>query len=95
MTLFVQEILLNSELERMDSMNLLRIMAPIAVLLLLPAMLLLEPGVMGVAMRLMHMQPAFGILLLSNSSLAYIVNYSNFQITKCTSALTLQVRHVH
>ena len=76
----------------MDSMNLLRLMAPIAALMLVPAIALLEPGVLGVAFKLLYTKPAFGMLLLANSSLAYIVNYTNFKLTKCTSALTLQVR---
>jgi len=87
----LQAILLNGESESMDSMNLLRLMAPIAALMLVPAIALLEPGVLGVASRLLYTKPAFGMLLLANSSLAYIVNYTNFKLTKCTSALTLQV----
>ena len=87
----LQAILLNGENESMDSMNLLRLMAPIAALMLVPAIALLEPGVLGVALKLLSTKPAFGMLLLANSSLAYIVNYTNFKLTKCTSALTLQV----
>ena len=89
--LCVQEFLLTNEAERLDSMDLLRIMAFIAVLLLLPAIVLFEPGASATALRLLHMQPAFGLLLMANSSMAYIVNYLNFQITKCSSALSLQV----
>ena len=75
----------------MDSLNLLRFMAPIAAIILLPATLLLEPNAFFTAVELLCTQPAFGIVLVANSSLAYIVNHSNLQVTKCTSALTLQV----
>lgn len=72
-------------------MNLLRLMSPIALLLLLPAIALLEPTAPLTAARLLASEPGFVVLLLGNSSLAYIVNFTNFQITKYTSALTLQV----
>ena len=76
----------------MDSLNLLRVMAPIAAVMLVPAIALLEPGVFATAIKLAYTQPAFGMLLLANSGLAYIVNYTNFRLTKVTSPLTLQVR---
>ena len=75
----------------MDSLNLLRFMAPIAAVMLLPAILILEPDAPTSAVELLCTQPAFGMVLLVNSSLAYVVNYANLHITKCTSALTLQV----
>ena len=75
----------------MDSLNLLRFMAPMAAIMLLPAILLLEPDASFTAVELLRSQPAFGIVLLANSSLAYVVNHCNLQVTKCTSALTLQV----
>ena len=78
-------------MEKMDSLNLLRFMAPIAAIILLPATLLLEPDACFTAVDLLCTQPAFGIVLAANSSLAYIVNHSNLQVTKCTSALSLQV----
>jgi hypothetical protein len=33
----------------------------------------------------------FGFILVSNCSIAFLVNLSNFMVTKCTSPLTLQV----
>ncbi|KAI3778001.1 hypothetical protein L2E82_06948 [Cichorium intybus] len=87
----VQGILLSSEGEKLNSMNLLLYMAPIAVVLLLPATLYMEKNVVGITIALARQD--FGIvwLLLFNSALAYFVNLTNFLVTKHTSALTLQV----
>ncbi|KAI3734928.1 hypothetical protein L6452_14410 [Arctium lappa] len=87
----VQGILLSSEGEKLNSMNLLLYMAPIAVVLLLPATLYMEDNVVGITIALARQD--FGIvwLLLFNSALAYFVNLTNFLVTKHTSALTLQV----
>ena len=89
-----QGILLADTSEKLDSMNLLRLMAPIAAAMLLPAVALLEPRGPAEAWRLLRAQPEFAGLLIGNASLAYIVNFTNFQITHYTSALTLQVRFV-
>jgi multidrug transporter EmrE-like cation transporter len=72
-------------------MNLLLYMAPIAVVVLLPATLLLEPNVLGITIRQAQVDPGIVFLLLVNSSMAYFVNLTNFLVTKHTSALTLQV----
>nr|GEY17045.1 probable sugar phosphate/phosphate translocator At3g11320 [Tanacetum cinerariifolium] len=87
----VQGILLSNEGEKLNSMNLLLYMAPIAVVLLLPATLYMEENVVGITIALARQD--FGIvwLLLFNSALAYFVNLTNFLVTKHTSALTLQV----
>ncbi|KAK1415524.1 hypothetical protein QVD17_31307 [Tagetes erecta] len=87
----LQGILLSSEGEKLNSMNLLLYMAPIAVVLLLPATLYMEENVVGITIALARQD--FGIvwLLLFNSALAYFVNLTNFLVTKHTSALTLQV----
>lgn len=90
-----QGTLLADKSEKLDSMNLLRLMSPIAVLLLLPAIALLEPAAPLTAAQLLAAEPGFVALLVGNSSLAYIVNFTNFQITKYTSALTLQVGLKH
>ena len=71
-------------------MNLLRYMAPIALIVLLPAAILLEPDV------LLHFSQNrtnlfFVEFLVMNAALAYFVNLLNFLVTKHTSALTLQV----
>ncbi|KAI3705081.1 hypothetical protein L1987_75313 [Smallanthus sonchifolius] len=87
----VQGILLSSEGEKLNSMNLLLYMAPIAVVLLLPATMYMEENVVGITKAFARQD--FGIvwLLILNSSLAYFVNLTNFLVTKHTTALTLQV----
>ena len=77
--------------EKLNSMDLLRYMAPVAVVLLVPATLVLEPEAIGAAARLAREDPSFVWMLLGNSSLAYLVNLTNFLVTKHTSPLTLQV----
>ena len=88
----MQGVLLADQSEKLDSMNLLRLMSPVAMVLLLPAIALLEPNAPSVALQLLFNEPKFLVLIVGSSSLAYIVNFTNFQITKYTSALTLQVR---
>lgn len=73
-------------------MNLLLYMAPIAVLLLLPATIFMEENVVGITVALAREDFKIIVYLLFNSCLAYFVNLTNFLVTKHTSALTLQVR---
>ena len=74
----------------MDSMNLLRYMAPISLAVLIPATIILEPGVFELVSA--SKSDLFFIMFLSlNAALAYFVNLLNFLVTKYTSALTLQV----
>lgn len=80
-----------SHREKLNSMNLLLYMAPIAVILLLPATLFMEDNVVGVTIQLAKKDFTIVWLLLFNSCLAYFVNLTNFLVTKHTSALTLQV----
>ncbi|KAL2525770.1 putative sugar phosphate/phosphate translocator [Abeliophyllum distichum] len=87
----VQGILLSSEGEKLNSMNLLMYMAPIAVVLLLPTTLLMEENVVGITLALARDDIRIVWFLLFNSALAYFVNLTNFLVTKHTSALTLQV----
>ncbi|XP_062181345.1 probable sugar phosphate/phosphate translocator At3g11320 [Phragmites australis] len=87
----LQGILLSSEEEKLNSMDLLRYMAPVAVILLVPATLIMEREALGVAAALAREDPSFIWILLCNSSLAYFVNLTNFLVTKHTSPLTLQV----
>ncbi|CAA2955188.1 probable sugar phosphate/phosphate translocator At3g11320 [Olea europaea var. sylvestris] len=87
----LQGILLSSEGEKLNSMNLLLYMAPIAVVLLLPATLFMEENVVGITLALARDDINIVWLLLFNSALAYFVNLTNFLVTKHTSALTLQV----
>jgi len=87
----LQGILLSSEGEKLNSMNLLLYMAPIAVVVLLPATLFLEPNVLGITIALARQDIYILLLLIVNSAMAYFVNLTNFLVTKHTSALTLQV----
>ncbi|KAA8539643.1 hypothetical protein F0562_026335 [Nyssa sinensis] len=87
----LQGILLSSEGEKLNSMNLLLYMAPIAVVLLLPATLVMEENVVGITLALARDDVRIIWYLLFNSALAYFVNLTNFLVTKHTSALTLQV----
>lgn len=87
----LQGILLSSEAEKLNSMNLLMYMAPIAVVCLIPAALTMEKNVVGITVALAKEDTKFIWYLLFNSTLAYFVNLTNFLVTKHTSALTLQV----
>ncbi|XP_071719670.1 probable sugar phosphate/phosphate translocator At5g05820 [Rutidosis leptorrhynchoides] len=87
----LQGILLSSEGEKLNSMNLLLYMAPVAVVILLPAALLMEDNVVGITIALARKDVNIVWYLLFNSGLAYLVNLTNFLVTKHTSALTLQV----
>ncbi|XP_015692779.2 probable sugar phosphate/phosphate translocator At3g11320 [Oryza brachyantha] len=87
----LQGILLSSEEEKLNSMDLLRYMAPVAVILLIPATLIMERDALSMVTVLVREDPSFIWILLCNSSLAYFVNLTNFLVTKHTSPLTLQV----
>lgn len=77
--------------EKLNSMNLLMYMAPVAAMFLLPAVLIMEKDVVGITIALAKQDVEFLWYLIFNSSLAYFVNLTNFLVTKHTSALTLQV----
>ncbi|KAH7677826.1 UAA transporter protein [Dioscorea alata] len=87
----LQGILLSSEGEKLNSINLLLYMAPIAVIFLLPATIFMEPNVLAITVTLAREDKKIIWYLLFNSSMAYFVNLTNFLVTKHTSALTLQV----
>lgn len=87
----LQGILLSSEGEKLNSMNLLLYMSPIAVVVLLPATLVMEPSVLEEIVILGKEHKHMFLLLFINSTLAYAANLLNFLVTKHTSALTLQV----
>ncbi|RVW16567.1 UDP-URONIC ACID TRANSPORTER 1 [Vitis vinifera] len=80
--------------EKLNSMNLLLYMSPIAVLVLLPAALIMEPNVLDATISLGKEHKFMWMLLLVNSAMAYSANLSNFLVTKHTSPLTLQVQHL-
>ncbi|RYQ99836.1 hypothetical protein Ahy_B07g087852 isoform B [Arachis hypogaea] len=91
----LQGILLSSEGEKLNSMNLLLYMAPMAVVFLLPATLIMEENVVGITLALARDDVKIIWYLLFNSALAYFVNLTNFLVTKHTSALTLQACLTH
>ena len=80
--------------EKLNSMNLLLYMAPIAMLVLLPISLLVEPNVLGTTVALARKDPFIVLYIAVNSAMAYFVNLTNFLVTKHTSPLTLQVNLV-
>ena len=86
-----QGVLLADKADKMDSLNLLRCMAPLSLILLVPATLLLEPDVHSTCLQLMAASPWFLPFLAANAATAYFTNLTNFMVTKHTSALTLQV----
>ncbi|GAB2219927.1 hypothetical protein Droror1_Dr00007567 [Drosera rotundifolia] len=86
----LQGILLSSEGEKLNSMNLLLYMAPIAVVFLLPATLLMEENVVGITLALAREDKKIIWYLIFNSALAYFVNLTNFLVAKHTSTFTLQ-----
>lgn len=90
----LQALLMSNPEEKLDSVNLLRYMAPVALVILFPLTILFEDT------RLIahHFSPTtneryflFTTVLLINSLTAYFVNLLNFLVTKKTNALTLQV----
>ncbi|KAB1217132.1 hypothetical protein CJ030_MR4G021189 [Morella rubra] len=87
----VQGILLTSEAEKLHSMNLLLYMAPMAAMILLPFTLYIEGNVAAVTAEKARTDPFIIFLLIGNATVAYLVNLTNFLVTKHTSALTLQV----
>ncbi|XP_008238724.1 PREDICTED: probable sugar phosphate/phosphate translocator At1g12500 [Prunus mume] len=87
----VQGILLTSEAEKLHSMNLLLYMAPMAACILLPFTLYIEGNVAAATVEKARSDPFIVFLLVGNATVAYLVNLTNFLVTKHTSALTLQV----
>ncbi|KAD3641263.1 hypothetical protein R6Q59_003876 [Mikania micrantha] len=87
----VQGLLLTSESEKLHSMNLLLYMAPMAASILLPFSLYIEGNVLGKTLEKAKGDAFMVFLLIGNATVAYLVNLTNFLVTKHTSALTLQV----
>ena len=77
--------------DRVGSMALLRLMAPVAAAMLLPATIFLEPGGLTATAAACRRSTGFAIFLLANAALSYVVNLTNFVVTKRTSPLTLHV----
>ena len=76
----------------MHSLNLLSHMAPMALLMLLPLVFVLERDALSAAAAAVASLPGFGAVLALNCCAAAGVNLANFLVTRATSALTLQVR---
>ncbi|KAM1074524.1 hypothetical protein ACFX11_019705 [Malus domestica] len=89
--LVVQGILLTSDFEKIHSMNLLLYMAPMAACILLSFTLYIEGNVAADTVKKTRTDPFIFFLLLGNATVAYLVNLTNFLVTKHTNALTLQV----
>ncbi|GLT63143.1 hypothetical protein SLA2020_357260 [Shorea laevis] len=87
----LQGILLSSEGEKLNSMNLMLYMSPIAVIVLMPATLMMEHNVLEETLSVGRKHRYMWLLLFVNSTMAYSANLLNFLVTKHTSALTLQV----
>ena len=79
-----------SESEKLHSMNLLLYMAPMAAAILLPFSIYIEGNVLAVTVEKAR-EDWFIVVLFGNATVSYLVNLSNFLVTKYTSALTLQV----
>ncbi|KAI3522528.1 hypothetical protein L1887_00385 [Cichorium endivia] len=87
----VQGLLLTSDSEKLHSMNLLLYMAPMAAMILLPFTLYIEGNVFAKTIDKARNDSFMVFLLIGNATVAYLVNLTNFLVTKHTSALTLQV----
>ncbi|MCD7446984.1 hypothetical protein HAX54_020762 [Datura stramonium] len=87
----VQGLLLTSDAEKLHSMNLLLYMAPMAAMILLPFTLYIEGNVAAITVEKARGDGFMVFLLVGNATVAYLVNLTNFLVTKHTSALTLQV----
>ncbi|CAN6679238.1 unnamed protein product [Malus baccata var. baccata] len=89
--LVVHGILLTSDSEKLHSMNLLLYMVPMAACILLPFTLYIEGNVAAETVKKARTDPFIIFLLLGNATVAYLVNLTNFLVTKHTNGLTLQV----
>tara|TARA_B110000459_G_C16561651_1_gene471872 strand:- start:199 stop:1173 length:975 start_codon:yes stop_codon:yes gene_type:complete len=87
----LQGLLLTNEAEKLDSLNLLLFMSPVALIVLLTATTIMEPDAFPVFLENCTQSPIFFFILTLNCVLAFSVNLTNFLVTKCTSPLTLQV----
>ncbi|KAK9716486.1 hypothetical protein RND81_06G236600 [Saponaria officinalis] len=84
----VQGIILSQE---MNSMNLLMYMAPMSAVVLWPISMYFEGNVVAATVEKAKEGWFVVVLLAGNATVAYLVNLTNFLVTKQTSALTLQV----
>jgi drug/metabolite transporter (DMT)-like permease len=87
----LQSALLSNPEDKLDSMNLLRYMGPVACVVLLPMTIIMEDNAFMRAYEIAQDYPSFYFALFVNCMLAFFVNLTNFLVTRYTSALTLQV----
>lgn len=87
----LQGLLLTNETEKMDSLNLLLFMSPFALGILIFSAFIMERNAWTAVTNNFEKSYTFTITLVLNCLIAYLVNLSNFLVTKCTSPLTLQV----
>ncbi|KAI8546431.1 probable sugar phosphate/phosphate translocator At1g12500 [Rhododendron vialii] len=87
----IQGLILTSDSEKLNSMNLLLYMAPMAAVILLPFSVYMEGNVAAITVEKAREDWFIVFLLVGNATVAYLVNLTNFLVTKHTSALTLQV----
>lgn len=87
----VQEMILQSETDRLDALNLLRFMSPVAAVQLFVATILMEPESFVKLWSYATTDSLFLACLLCNLVLAYFVNLGGMLVTRFNGALTLQV----
>ncbi|KAL8517439.1 hypothetical protein ACS0TY_015616 [Phlomoides rotata] len=85
----VQSLLLSSDGEKLHFMNLLLYMAPMEAMILLPFTLYIEGNVLSATVEKARGDGFMVFLLIRNATVAYLVNLTNFLVTKHTSTLTL------
>ncbi|KAL8526814.1 hypothetical protein ACS0TY_015875 [Phlomoides rotata] len=84
-----ESLLLSSDGEKLHFMNLLLYMAPMKAMILLPFTLYIEGNVLSATVEKARGDGFMVFLLIRNATVAYLVNLTNFLVTKHTSTLTL------
>lgn len=87
----MQALLLQDDSERFHPMSLLQYTSAASVVLLVPLLLVVEPGALQEVRKANASNPIFVPLLLASCATAALVNLTNFLVTKGLGALTLQV----
>eukprot|EP01025_Chloroclados_australasicus_P021455 TRINITY_DN2257_c0_g1_i1.p1 TRINITY_DN2257_c0_g1~~TRINITY_DN2257_c0_g1_i1.p1 ORF type:complete len:326 (-),score=19.68 TRINITY_DN2257_c0_g1_i1:94-1071(-) len=87
----IQSMLLSSDDEELNSQSLLKYMAPFAVMVLIPLVLIYEPDAAHVTLQKLANSSDFVGLFTLNVLSAYFVNLFNFLVTKQLGALSIQV----
>ncbi|PNH06197.1 putative sugar phosphate/phosphate translocator, partial [Tetrabaena socialis] len=87
----LQAMLLTDEQDRFHPITLLCYTSALSALLLLPLVAVAEPRALRHVAQLYGSSPAFLPLLLFSCAVAFLVNWTNFLVSKQLGALTLQV----